>query len=398
MASVRRTSVVASIGSATLVALLLLGVAHRDGLNPRRSAVPGLDDAALHLATVTRLRAGVPYYVAVGTELRTRGYPAASVSNWRTPLHYRAVAALGLTRAGQVLTVCALAAIGLAAISLRSRFRGSALVAAIVLLGTMLPALLNRPAAVVMAEIWAGVLIALSLAAYHFRRWTAGALVGVLAIFVRELAAPYGLVCGVLAWREQRRAEGAVWVIGGFVYAAYFAFHAGAVMAAVQPTDYAWPQSWLRWLGWPFVLQTAWVSGWTIQLPYLATPIVAVLALAGTAARSMPPQLRWSLLAYVLVFSAVGQEFNFYWGFVTAPLWAYALLYTPEGLRALCRPVERIQGGDRSSAATSLPDSEEQSWRRAKGTEDAQVEAAPRQPRAVTSSADPSVSPGATHR
>jgi len=187
----------------------------------------------------------------------------------------------------------------LGATALRSRFRLAGAVAAVAMLGTMLSALLSRPGAIVYGEKWAGVLIALSLSAYHLRWWTAGALLGVVAIFVRELAAPYGLVCGVLALLCKRRTEAAVWVIGGLAYVVYYSLHAVAVAAAIQPGDVAWPHSWLRWLGWSFVLQTAWVSGWTIVLPYLVTPIVAVLSLAGTAAPSMPPQLRISLLVYV---------------------------------------------------------------------------------------------------
>lgn len=320
-----------------LILLLASGIEYRGRLDPRLSGVPNLDDTALHLATVERLRNGDRYYAAFGEELRTRGYPAASVANWRTPLHYHFVAALGLERAGHLLTAFALLGIAFGAAALWSRFRRGAIVAAVLLLGSMLPALLNQPGVVAYPENWAGIFIALSLAAYHLRWWTAGALFGVAAVFLRELAGPYGLVCGVLALLHKRRTESAVWLLGGLSYILYYALHVSAVSAAIQPGDYAWPHSWLRWLGWPFVLQTAWVSGWTIVLPYPATPIVAVLGLAGTAARSMPAQLRVSLLVYVAFFSAVGQEFNFYWGFVSAPLWTYALMYSPEGTLRLLK-------------------------------------------------------------
>ena len=45
---------------------------------------------------VARLEAGTPYYAAMGSELRARGYPTASVANWRTPLHLSTVALLGI--------------------------------------------------------------------------------------------------------------------------------------------------------------------------------------------------------------------------------------------------------------------------------------------------------------
>jgi hypothetical protein len=332
-----------------LVILLALGIAYRDRLNPRLSAISHLDDTALHGVTIARLRTGEPYYATVGAELRARGYPAASVANWRTPLHYRFVAVLGLERAGYLLTGAALLAILLSGMALHSRFRFAGIVAPIVLLGTMLPALLNRDSATLFPENWSGVLIALSLAMYHLRWCTAGAALGVVAIFVRELAAPYGLVCGVLALLHKRRTESAVWVLGGLVYAGYYALHAIAVTDAIQPGDYAWPHSWVRWLGWSFVLQTAWLSTWTMVLPYAVTPIVAVLGLAGTAARSMPAQLRVSLLVYAALFCAVGQEFNYYWGWVTAPLWAYALLYCQEGLSTLLMSARTVAAGHERS-------------------------------------------------
>jgi hypothetical protein len=335
-----------------LAILLALGIAYRDRLNPRLFAVAHQDDTALHVATIARLRTGEPYYLAVGAELRGRGYPAASVANWRTPLHYRFVAALGLERAGYLLTGAALLAILLGGMALRSRFRFAGIVAAIVLVGTMLPALLSRQSATLFPENWAGVLIALSLATYHLRWCTAGAVLGVVAIFVRELAAPYGLVCGVLALLHKRRTEAAIWVLGGLAYAAYYALHAIAVTDAIQPGDYAWSHSWVRWLGWSFVMQTAWLSTWTMVLPYAVTPIVAVLALAGTAARSMPAQLRLSLLLYAGLFCVVGQEFNFYWGWVTAPLWAYAVLYCPEGLSTLFVSTRNRGSGIRTEHAT----------------------------------------------
>lgn len=322
---------------ACLLLLLLLawGIQSRDRLDPRLSAVAGLDDIALHAATIAELADGAPYYVAVGAQLRRRGYPSASIANWRTPMHYRAVVALGSTWAGRLLTALALSLIALGGYACSTRFPGAWFVSASVLLGTMAPALLVRPGGVVMAEIWAGVLIGLAIALYQLRAWTVAALVGVLAIFMRELAAPFGLVCALLALRARRRAEITVWVCGAVAYAVYYTWHALNVSAASQPTDYAWPQSWVRLLGWPFVLQTVWVSGWTIMLPYVVTPVVAVMALCSTLARATPPQLRWPLLAYAGFFCVVGQEFNHYWGFVTAPLWSFALLYSPDGIRTL---------------------------------------------------------------
>ena len=43
-------------------------------------------DIALYLAEIQRIHAGENYYQVAAEELVSRGYPTASVFNWRTPL------------------------------------------------------------------------------------------------------------------------------------------------------------------------------------------------------------------------------------------------------------------------------------------------------------------------
>ena len=49
----------------------------------------------------------------------------------------------------------------------------------------------------------------------------------------------------------------------------------------------------------------------------------------------MAPQVRWALLAYFALFAVAGLPFNYYWGFVTAPLWALGLAHAADGLLRL---------------------------------------------------------------
>ena len=244
---------------ALIAILLVFGIAARHRIAPGQYRVTGLDDTALHLAIIERIAAGEAVYSSIGTELRARGYPSASTANWRTPLHYWTVAQVGTARIGRALVILASLTVLLGAYALRHRFRGSWFVAGVLLLGTMVPSIAFRPAGIVMAEYWAGMLVALALAFYHFRWWTTAACCGVVAIFVRELAVPFGVICGLFALSERRHRESAVWVVGGLAYVAYYLLHAQAVSAAMLPTDWSWPHSWVRFLGWPFVLQTAWV-------------------------------------------------------------------------------------------------------------------------------------------
>ena len=65
-------------------------------------------DLELFSSVVAHLQAGTPYYVAMGSELRARGYPAASAMNWRTPLLLSTVAALRIPLARLVFGIFAL--------------------------------------------------------------------------------------------------------------------------------------------------------------------------------------------------------------------------------------------------------------------------------------------------
>jgi hypothetical protein len=181
-----------------------------------------------------------------------------------------------------------------------------------------------RAEAVYLAEVWAGVLIALSLCAYHQRYWIAAASLAVIALFFRELVAPYCLVCGLLSLRARRWRESAVWIAGGLLYTAYFVAHALAVRAHTLPTDIAHHESWLRWNGLQFVLSTLQMNGWLQRTPSWVDAAFLVTALAGALWSAAPLQLRLSLLVYAALFSIAGLSFNYYWGLMTTPIWALA--------------------------------------------------------------------------
>lgn len=239
------------------------------------------------MSVVERLANGDSYYSAFGDELRHNGYPAASLFNWRTPLQMGALA---------------------------SAF---------------------QPEAVGISEIVAGVLVALSACAYYRQYALAGASAGIAAVFVRELAVPYGLACGLLAIVSRRKREASVWIIAGIVYGAYYVAHAWQVQAHQLPGDLAHQQSWQQWNGLRFTLATIGVNGWLQFVPRQAAALVLVFGLAGTLARAMPPQIKVALWAYVVLFAVVGLPFNSYWGFVSAPLWALAVAHAVDGLRRL---------------------------------------------------------------
>src|SRR5204863_6881445 len=93
-----------ALSGAVLLAIVAVWVT----LSPARSgfadtAENGKPSAvALYNAEIQRMRSGEGYYEAAAAELRARGYPTASVFNWRTPLPMWLIAKLP-EPAGKVL-------------------------------------------------------------------------------------------------------------------------------------------------------------------------------------------------------------------------------------------------------------------------------------------------------
>jgi hypothetical protein len=313
---------------------------------PKDLPPPGRGDAILHEITIERLRAGEPYYDAVGDSLRQRNYPAAQVFNWRTPAHFELVAALSIPVARTVLQVLAIASIAALPFALRGQRRATQALALLAMMGAVATAV--RPQAVVVAEVWAGVFIALSLCAYYARAWVPAAGLGVAAVFFRELAAPYALACGLLAMSERRRGESAVWMAGGAAYLLYFAVHAAQVWAHQQPGDLSHAGSWLRWNGLAFTFATMKVSGWLGSAPHAVAVLYTAAGLASVASPRAPRHVTAPVVSYLALFAVAGQPFNDYWGWVAAPIWAFAAAHGWEGLRALLR-----QAGGRPDRITA---------------------------------------------
>ncbi|MCA1563234.1 MAG: hypothetical protein LC804_24270 [Acidobacteria bacterium] len=334
------------IGRARLMVTALVVVmvtAFFPASQPARPRLPpkGEGDAYLHLATIERIRAGDRYYDAVGEELRRGRYPATHVFNWRTPAHFVAVATLSVPVARVILKVLAFIALGLTMLALARESRAVLVIGAIAQLGAVATAF--RPMAVGVSEVWAGVFIALSLCAYVKRWWTAAAVLGIAAVFTRELAAPYCVACAVLAMPAHRRREASVWIAGGLAYAVYFAIHLSQVQAHQLPTDLSHTESWLRWNGLEFIIATLKVNGWIGLAPRWVAVLYMVLALAAATLPRAPRQVVVPLLTYFVLFAFAGQPFNNYWGWVTAPIWAFAAAYGVEGVHLLILAALRPQ-------------------------------------------------------
>ena len=308
----------AAIAAIGLAALLSRPVQSPD---PVAARGPDAGDAALFRAITERLRAGEPYYQALGTELRSRGYPTAQVFNWRTPLLLEGIAVAPrllrylLIGLGFVLALLTITSAPPQAVAIG---------AGVMQLGTL--ALIAPEQSSYFGELWAGLFIALSVCAYAKQRSLLAALLGLAALFVRELAAPYCVVATLLAWRTKRRRELAVWIVGAFVYAVFYAIHLRAVWAHQGPSDLAHSAPWIQFGGLGFLLAVVDFQSWLMLLPW-PLEIVALMLLVAAVMSPAPLPVRLATATYLGFFLCVGQAFNTYWSFVAWPVWAIACGY-----------------------------------------------------------------------
>jgi len=198
------------------------------------------------------------------------------------------------------------------------------------------------PVAIYLTEAWAGACIGLSILAYARNRERAGAVWGVSALFVRELAAPYCVLAGCVALWNRRWHEVRVWAVGAACYAVYYGLHAAQVLTHVRPEDGAHLHSWIAFGGLHFVAETLRTNGLLLLAPRLVAAVIAVALVAAWWNSRLPFHARATLVMYGLLFLVVGLPFNGYWGLLTAPVVSLWLAYAWGGFRALWSPAHLV--------------------------------------------------------
>lgn len=278
-------------------------------------------DVATYEAIVSRLRAGEPYYTVVGSELRSRHYRTREVFNWRTPLLWSSLAAVP-GALGRGLLIGLGAALLVATVLLAAHAPLWVAGSIVMQTGAMIPALLAD--VTVLGEIWAGILIGLSVCLYSQKRPYLGVSVALLALFVRELAAPFCVVCTLEALYRRRWKEVSAWAAGACLYAFYYGRHLVQVWAHSLPTDAAHQSSWLELDGLVSLLTKAEWHAYLASGPHWVTPLAVTLVMAGIASAWAPLHARLASGAYVAFFLVAGKPFDGYWGLVAWPSWALA--------------------------------------------------------------------------
>jgi hypothetical protein len=172
-------------------------------------------------------------------------------------------------------------------------------------------------------EIWAGVVISISVGMFTLGWRKSGALAGILAVFFRELALPYVLIGLLFEWREKNKSEVWTWMAGLAGYGLYFGLHATAAAARIPPV-HGMPSVGPRIQigGLRFLLITSRV-GLLMLYPFWWAALYLPFALLGLAGWRHPAAVRVlvTVASYLVAFSIVGiPNANYYWGAVYAPL------------------------------------------------------------------------------
>lgn len=327
----------AVLGSALLalfaaLLVLLLPIAPETGT----ATSARITDLGLYQGVVEALRRGGGYYEATADALRLYGYPLRPFLTFRLP----ALATLQ-SSVPEVATVAMLFALAAAtAIAWASRlFRLAATVPAFIIMlfllaGGMIAFL--QPGLAAFHEIWAGLLVALSLALRQPGRWLEAVALGLAAMLIRETAALYVLVMALIAWTEGARREALGWAAALGVLAIVIALHAYAVAQVTGPLEPASP-GWLGLHG-PGLFVRAITLATALQLvPMALAAILAALALIGWAGLNDPLGLRFAAVAtaYAVVISLFARLDTFYWGLMIAPAFLVGLAFVPDSLRDL---------------------------------------------------------------
>lgn len=297
-------------------------------------------DLKLHRDALRRVGAGEHYYTLYNEGLRQYHFPVGSIFNWRLPTYAVVLGRLPTLLWVQVLlTAIGTAGMVLAALVV-SREEGVAAGGCVGVLQYGLVHWCFDGDAYLSPEVWAALLILLSVGLAGMGwRWPAFA-VGLSALFFRELALPYCVAAGFVTWWYGRRGEALAWALGIAAFFVFLAWHARQVSLQLSPEDRAGSQGFREWItfgGLAFDVMTTRMNaflanapGWLVAL-YLAA---AVLGLVGWRGELGETALL-TVLMYLAGFSMVGMTKNIYWGLLPAPFLPFGVVRAPAVLREL---------------------------------------------------------------
>jgi hypothetical protein len=300
-------------------------------------------DLALYAAIIADVRSGRDYYDAAHERIPQFGFPTASPLNWRLPTYAWLLSWLP-NKCWIQAVLLLLGVMGLGLVFHAERLGssiGQAAFTTLLMFGVLRWVLDGE--AYLAQEVWAGVLVMISLASYAIserssaRAWWRGAAIAsaTLALLFRELALPYLLVAGGLALWRRRWIEAAFWCIGVMAFVDLLVWHVFNVQNQVGAhAGGAGLSQWLRFGGLDFVLLTTRMNSLLFFAPPALLWLYIVLSMFGLARRVEDASRLACVaaLAYLAAFALVGRPENFYWGLMAAPLLAWGAGNSPAAI------------------------------------------------------------------
>ncbi len=302
-----------------------------------------LSDAVFYQRVAERVEAGENYYEVAKQTLPAHGFETGSTFNWRTPLYAHILGKFGQPVARQVtLAVLSLIAAIMAA-RMITRDLGPiwGVIAGLVVFGASGWWLQAEPPW--FTETWGGQLILLTIAARSLGWFRVGLIAGSLALFLRELALPFVVLCLGDAWQRRRWTEALSWSLCLALYGLFFLYHDAQVTLHQNPDVRFRPDrpSWIDFGGLSFLLATVRMNYLLSYLPIWCTAFYLPLAVFGLVSLAATNHdTRWTLLGfsgYLIAFLAVGKGYNHYWGWITAPTLALGFAVAPVFLSRVVR-------------------------------------------------------------
>ncbi|HET9335624.1 MAG TPA: hypothetical protein VFO12_04365 [Sphingomicrobium sp.] len=302
------------------------------------------EDLVLYDRIVTRVAQGENYYRTAADELRSGNYPLKPFVAFRPPTLTAVAAWLGRPALLALQYVLFAAMVAAWWVRLDQQFADSGRRISATMLAAAGLAVAFSGKYLLLHEVWAGTLIAISLALHRPNHWGWSVAAAALALAIRELALPYVLLMAAFALYRRSWRELGAWFALVLLFAAAMAWHAGEVARVVLPSDPASP-GWAALGGWEGVLRTFHLAGPLRWLPMEAGAAAIVLALFGWASWRSRTGLAATLLylGYGLAFMLFGRANNFYWGLMVTPAFLIGFAFLPRALSDLAAEIRTRQ-------------------------------------------------------
>ena len=303
-------------------------------------------DLALYAAVISDVRAGRGYYDAAHERIPEFGFPISSPLNWRLPTYAWLLSLLpGKCWIQGVLLILGIGGLGMTFLAERAASSiGHAAVTTFLMFGVFRWVLDGD--AYLAQEVWAGVLMMISVAAMKLgqsslRLRVLAAAAGIAALMFRELALPFCVAATALTFWQRRYLDAAVWTSGLVAFGALLAWHICQVRSELAEDGPAAASAglaqWIRFGGLDFVLLTLRMNSLLFHLPGVLLWLFLLSALLGLASRpdSTSRFCCCAALLYIVAFAVVGRSENFYWGLMVAPLLPWGMCHAPRAISEL---------------------------------------------------------------